>query len=161
MPRNDKLSPLLLAAALVLAVAGIRAAEEDKAKAAAVPQPPVIQPARVLEGHEADVYQVEFSPDGSKLATSSFDKTARLWSVADGTPLAVLSGHQAKVLALAFNRDGSLLATGSEDKTIKLWEVAGGDTAKFAGHGGAVGGLAFSPDRNWLWTASADGTARL
>jgi WD40 repeat protein len=161
MPWNRTLSLELLATAAVLAAVGSIAAEEEKAKAAAVPAPVVVQPARVLEGHEADVYQVEFSPDGTKVATSSFDQTARLWSVADGTPLAVLSGHQSKVLALAFSRDGSLLATASEDKTVKLWEVGGEGAAKFAGHGGAVEGLVLSPDGNWMLTASADGTARL
>jgi WD40 repeat protein len=66
------------------------------------------------------VYHVTFSPDGSRLATASADKTARLWEVASGKELARLP-HEASVYHVAFSPDGSRLATASADKTARLW----------------------------------------
>ena len=34
-----------------------------------------------LRGHSGNVYSVEFSPDGTLLASGSLDGTARLWAI--------------------------------------------------------------------------------
>jgi WD40 repeat protein len=47
----------------------------------------------VLNGHEGAVSSAAFSPDGSRIVTASYDKTARLWDVANGKELMVLRGH--------------------------------------------------------------------
>jgi WD40 repeat protein len=49
------------------------------------------------------VISAQFSPDGTKVLTASFDGLARVWSVADGTQLTVLSGHKGPVIS-AFRR---------------------------------------------------------
>jgi WD40 repeat protein len=66
---------------------------------------------------------VAFSPDGKILATSSGDKTVRLWDVASRQPLATLTGHEKPVFRVVFSPDGKILASGSEDKTVRLWDV--------------------------------------
>jgi len=40
---------------------------------------------RTFSGHEGEVHSVAFSPDGTKLLTGSWDKTAGLWRVSTGT----------------------------------------------------------------------------
>src|SRR5262249_56678796 len=46
----------------------------------------------VLRGHEQDVTDAVFSPDGKVLVTCSRDHTARLWQVPPGTPMPPLHG---------------------------------------------------------------------
>jgi WD40 repeat protein len=72
------------------------------------------------------VNAVAFSPDGTLLATASYDGTARIWDPATGTTRATLQGHTGPVNAVAFSPDGALLATASDDGTTRIWEVATG-----------------------------------
>jgi WD40 repeat protein len=37
-----------------------------------------------LQGHRRIVWSVNFNPDGTKLASASFDFTIKLWNVDDG-----------------------------------------------------------------------------
>jgi WD40 repeat protein len=78
-----------------------------------------------LAAHTGPVFTASFSPDGTRLATASFDATVRLWRVADGALLHTIAAHSEGVRAAAFHpRDGSVLASCSVDKTVKLWQVA-------------------------------------
>ena len=92
-----------------------------------------------LEGHGSAVGSVVFSPDGTRLATGSDDRTARLWDLATGAETARLEGHEGAVMSVAFSPDGTRLATGSADRTARLWDLAtGAETARLEGHEGAV-----------------------
>jgi WD40 repeat protein len=66
---------------------------------------------------------VAFSPDGQYLASGSWDKSIKLWSVQSHKQAAILQEHSGYVLALAFSADGKYLASGSGDNTVKLWSV--------------------------------------
>src|SRR5262245_61236825 len=54
------------------------------AVATAVAQEQATAPKLTLAGHSDPVYAISFSPDGKYIVTGSFDKTVRLWNVADG-----------------------------------------------------------------------------
>jgi WD40 repeat protein len=117
------------------------------------------EPMRALSGISSDIYSLVYSPDGSLLASGSWDTTVRLWS--NSTLQTTLSGHQGSVLSLAFSPDGQILASGSADTTIRLWHIPDGEFLKeLQGHLDSVTGLAFSPDGRLLISASADETIR-
>ena len=70
---------------------------------------------------------VAMTPDGSRIVTGSWDKTARIWDAADGRELA---GHEEAILSVAVMPDGQRIVTGSTDLTARIWDAASG--RKFA-----------------------------
>lgn len=117
---------------------------------------------RVLAGHEAGVTCVAWSPDSSLLATSSHDRTLRLWDSVTGAERRCLQGHGDVVWTVSFSPDGRTLASGSRDDTIRLWDVAtGAELCCLRGHKGMVYAVSFSPVGHVLASASWDKTVRL
>ena len=112
-----------------------------------------------LHGHSNSVYALSFSPDGSRLASGSGDKTLKLWDVATGVPIATLEGHTHSITSLSFSPNGSRLASGSYDNTVRLWGDA--PIATLKGHSDFITSLSFSPDSSRLASGSDDSTVRL
>jgi WD40 repeat protein/predicted Ser/Thr protein kinase len=117
---------------------------------------------RVLRGHEGPVWQVSFDPAGERLASASFDETARIWSVASGEELVVLRGHGDKLTGVDFAPDGERVVTASHDGSVRVWDASSGSLLRtLRGHEGKISALVRSPDGQTLATASDDGSARL
>lgn len=80
----------------------------------------------------ARVETLAFSPDGKLLASGSYDRTAQLWDVDEGTARGVRMVHLDEVRAVAFNDDGTLVATADggwgkgDEGSIRVWEVDSG-----------------------------------
>jgi len=58
-------------------------------------------PIATLEGHSYYVTSLSFSPDSSRLASGSGDKTVRLWDVGTGAPIATFEGDFQSVYSLS------------------------------------------------------------
>ncbi|MGW0367060.1 WD40 repeat domain-containing protein [Streptomyces sp. NPDC002990] len=119
-------------------------------------------------GHAAPITHVAFSPDGSRLATCSYDGTVIVWNTDDPrrpTETATLR-HRRLVNASAWNpADPTLLATASADKTVGIWRIppAGPATlvSVLARHTDDINSVAWLPDGERLICVSEDGRATL
>ena len=79
-----------------------------------------------LIGHRDGVTCVAFSPDGKRIVSGSYDKTARVWDAQTGQQLLKLEGHTARVLSVAFSPDGKrIFAWDVQDKAL-AWSAADG-----------------------------------
>jgi cytochrome c len=82
------------------------------------------QPDTVLEGHAAPIVALALSPDGTMLASASWDHTVRVWPVVGGPPR-VLEGHSQNVNGVAFTPDGRALVSVSYDQSVRIWPLVG------------------------------------
>jgi len=114
----------------------------------------------VLKGHTRDVACLAWSPDGTRIATASYDASARIWA-ADGTPGPVFQGHVGDVLAVAWSPDGTRIASASRDKTVRLWNADGTAGPVLSGNTQEVFSVAWSPGGKQVASAGRDGTVRL
>ena len=99
-------------------------------------------PAGVLEGHTAPVVALAVSPDGTTLASASWDHTVRLWPLKghsmgaraghlpEGGPSAraprVIDDHRANINGIAFTPDGRAAVSADYDGTVRITPLAGG-----------------------------------
>jgi eukaryotic-like serine/threonine-protein kinase len=118
-------------------------------------------PTTTCAGHEAEVSDAVFSPDGTRLASADWGGTVRFWSTADWAPLATIESHSERIHRLAFSHDSRILASASQDRTVRLWDTASQKRVATLAHGAVVFGLAFNPDGTRLATACEDGTVRV
>jgi WD40 repeat protein/serine/threonine protein kinase len=115
-----------------------------------------------LNGHEAGITSVAYSPDRLWIVTGSVDQTARVWKASTGEPVQKLQGHIGSVNSVGFSPDSRRIVTGGQDRTAKVWDAASGAKAfDLRWHTGTVTSAAFSPDGQWIAVGSLDETATL
>ncbi|MBX9584796.1 MAG: WD40 repeat domain-containing protein, partial [Gemmataceae bacterium] len=134
--------------------------------AAAVAQAPEAEVAAVLKGHGDAVDAVAVSPDGSLIATGSFDKTVKLWDAATGKEVRTFGGdkgHTGQVLSVAFAPKGDFLASGGADNFARVWPASGepAGPAKSFQHPNLVDAVAFDETGTLLATGCHDGKVRI
>ncbi|MBN1679772.1 MAG: hypothetical protein JW966_05735 [Anaerolineae bacterium] len=111
--------------------------------------------AQTLAGHGGPIWNVVFSPDGTRLASNAYPSPnsgspseIHVWDLATGATISAMSG-QDDVWSLAFSPDGTLLASGGFPN-IWIWDIAAGDTANRLICGDVINDVAFTPDGNRL-----------
>lgn len=118
---------------------------------------------RLISGHSEEVQQVAFSPDSTKLASASLDRTVGIWNVETGERLQTFEGARSGFYAVAFSANGSLIAAATTDQhTIRLWETESGRVAgNLQGHRSQINALAFKADGKQLVSGASDQSARV
>jgi WD40 repeat protein len=114
-----------------------------------------------LPGHEGQVTDIAYAPDGSQVASASADGTIRVWHPDRSTEAHVLRGHAGPVRSVCFGPSGVQLASAADDGTARVWNLtADVPPTVLSGHARAVTGIAFVEDGAAVLTASLDGTIR-
>ncbi|KLJ07944.1 hypothetical protein EMPG_16584 [Blastomyces silverae] len=90
------------------------------------------------KAHDKDINALDVNYSSTLFASASQDRTAKIWSVEDGSVLGILRGHKRGVWSIRFapkdtpvitsdsgtSTSRGVVATGSADKTIKLWSLS-------------------------------------
>ena len=77
-----------------------------------------------LAGHAGAVRAVEYSPNGTLLASGAEDNAVKIWQVQSGLAIANITAHTDMVTSLNWSSDGNKLATGSWDSDIYVWSAS-------------------------------------
>ncbi|KAG0284817.1 hypothetical protein BGZ96_010837 [Linnemannia gamsii] len=116
----------------------------------------------ISTGHSENISCLAYSPNGTWIASGSYDNTVQLWNLLDDTTGPTLLGHTDHVKAVAFSPNGRQVASGSDDETVRLWDAHTGElTAVITGHAGPFGVLTYAPDGSMIASHSIIGGPRL
>lgn len=106
---------------------------------------------------------VSYSPDGSRLATSSSDGTAKVWNPDTGELLVSFEEHTVGLTRLAYSPDGTMIATGSDnpENTVRVWDAETGAEIYALPTTSRPWGIEFSPNGQLLATSGTGGFVTL
>jgi U4/U6 small nuclear ribonucleoprotein PRP4 len=120
------------------------------------------QKSTTFKGHEDRVNMVEFHPMGNYLASTSHDRTWRLWDIETKKELLVQEGHSSSVYGLSFQADGALLATADLSGIGQIWDLrCGRSILSLQGHVKQILTIKFSGNCYQVATGGDDNTVRL
>lgn len=128
-----------------------------------------------VEGKSYDVLKsVVYSPDGSKILSSSWNSSARIWDVSTGKTLQTLQFDQNDIKWLgkkvgiqyygpvAWSPDGKFIVSGLPNFEIAIWDSEKGTLIKkLSGHTEKIVSICFTPDSRFIVSGSSDATTRI
>lgn len=76
--------------------------------------------------HSTTITSVHFSPKNDRIATTSMDKTCKLYDLRTFKKTVTLEGHSNIVSSASFSQDERHLATSSWDKNVCVWDISTG-----------------------------------
>jgi WD40 repeat protein len=115
------------------------------------------KPLGAAVGYNLGVGQIDFSPDGKRLAFANLNGAPEVWDWAHQKKVLSLPGEGQPAKAIAFNSDAGLLATAGDDGIVRVWDAASGTQVQTLSLGGVIHSVAFSQEGSLLAAASEDG----
>ena len=119
----------------------------------------LLSPIMLLTGHEGDVLNAKFHPEGNTLASAGTERLIYLWNVfGECDNYHVIKGcHDGAILDLHFNTDGSCIFTASTDKTVGMFDASTGERIKrMKGHSGIINSCCSSRRGDQLVASASD-----
>ena len=115
----------------------------------------------VLRGHTADIYDMAFTPDSSRLLSGSADSTLRVWDVETRGVCASSQATRFPSMTLTGVPIARLISGGS-DGMVTIWDIRGERSPTVLhGHSQIVRGVGWSPDGRFLASSGWDTVLRL
>lgn len=115
-----------------------------------------------------EIYGLDYSPDGTTLATAGWDKVIRLWNPASGelrnqVVVNLPQVQDPRMYGVKFSPDGKLLATANMSAALLIWDAKSLTVKRHiqVDRSFISKALAFSPDGLRLATGDAGGVVQL
>ncbi|HEX6183963.1 MAG TPA: TIR domain-containing protein [Pyrinomonadaceae bacterium] len=130
--------------------------------------PPGLKLRHRLRGHRGRITRLAWSPDGRTLASSSTDRTVKLWDAETGQLRRTYAGHIYPAVQVAWSPDGELVASVSHTKVssgglyyLRVWRAdTGHDQPLLGGYSLNAPSLAWSPN-GWALAISSEEFVRI
>lgn len=103
-----------------------------------------------------------FNPDGTKVATGSYDGKIRIWDVQTGSLQQVFNGHNGALRSISYHSKQDLIAAGGDDNKVTIWNSKTGEIVReFNDSSHDVWSVIFSPSGEYLLSGSSDNIIRV
>lgn len=122
-----------------------------------------------LQGHEQDIYSLDYFPSGDKLVSGSGDRTVRIWDLRTGQCSLTLFIEDGVTTVSVSPGDGKYIAAGSLDRTVRVWDSETGflverldsENELSTGHKDSVYSVVFTKDGQGVVSGSLDRSVKL
>ncbi|KAK9749710.1 hypothetical protein RND81_02G145300 [Saponaria officinalis] len=114
---------------------------------------------QILEGHQDEVWFLQFSHKGKYLASASNDRSAIIWEVVNGEVVLKhrLFGHQKSVSQVSWSPDDEQLLTCGTEEAVRRWDVFSGECLQvYEKAGFPIVSCAWSPDGKTVYGGFSD-----
>lgn len=110
---------------------------------------------RVLGPHPSTVTDIDFSPDGSRIAGAHYGGVS-IWTVRNPSDQPRKLAWKGSHLKLRYSPNGRFLATTTQENAIHVWRLASGADMQMAGYPAKIKSLAWSADGGLLLSSGAE-----